>query len=53
MGRHPPQLQDNNIPELAFETARRCIEKLGIDIHKDIVLGLTHRDNATEVFSLK
>ncbi len=45
--------QDNNIPELAFETARRGIEKLGIDIHKDIVLGLTHRDNATEVFSLK
>ena len=44
--------QDNNIPDLALETVKNCITNQGIDIEKDILLGLSHRDKATEVFCL-
>ncbi|MDR7871316.1 MAG: MBL fold metallo-hydrolase [Tissierellaceae bacterium] len=44
--------QDNNVPDLAFDTVKKCIENHGLDIYKDIVLGLSHRDRATEVYSI-
>ncbi|NLY46343.1 MAG: MBL fold metallo-hydrolase [Tissierella sp.] len=45
--------QDNNVPDLALETVKNCILSQGIDIEKDIVLGLSHRDRATEIFCLE
>ncbi len=44
--------QDNNIPDLALRTVKESIIKKGIDIDKDIVLGLSYRNRATEVFDL-
>ena len=44
--------QDNNIPDLALETVKGSIENQGINIYKDIVLCVTHRDSATEVYDL-
>ena len=44
--------QDNNIPDLALETVKNCIINQGIDIERDIILGLSHRDRASEIFSL-
>lgn len=44
--------QDNNDPRLAFETVRKSIENQGINTAKDITLGLSHRDRATEIFNL-
>lgn len=44
--------QDNNIPDLAIETVKNCIKNQGIDIDKDIVLGLSYRDRATKIFNL-
>ena len=44
--------KDNNKPALALETVGNSIKDLGIDIDKDIVPGLSHRDRSTEVFDL-
>ena len=44
--------QENNSPELAYETVKRTILSYGIDVQKDIILNLTYRDKATKVYSL-
>ena len=36
--------QDNNVPELALDTVRSSILNQGIDVNKDIVLELSHRN---------
>lgn len=44
--------QDNNAPCLAIQTVTNTLKDKGIDVLKDIKLGLSHRDRATEVFSI-
>lgn len=44
--------QDNNLPELAYETVKRFILEQGIDANKDIVLDLTYRDKVTKVYDI-
>lgn len=44
--------EENNIPNLALDTVKESIKNQGIDIHKDIVLGLSYRDRATQVYNL-
>lgn len=44
--------KENNIPSLAHETVKECIEGYGIDVHRDIALDLTYRDRATKVYTL-
>lgn len=44
--------QDNNAPCLALQTITNTLKDKGIDALKDIKLGLSHRDRATEVFSI-
>lgn len=44
--------EDNNHPTLAMETVKRNIEEQGINIDKDIILGLSYRNKATELFDL-
>lgn len=44
--------QDNNVPELALDTVRSSILNQGIDVNKDIVLELSHRNKATKLYSL-
>lgn len=43
---------DNNIPSLALQTVTQTLKEKGIDVLKDLNLGLSHRDRATEVFSV-
>lgn len=44
--------RENNFPELAFQTVANILAEKGIDVVKDISLGLTHRDKATEVYKI-
>ena len=44
--------QDNNAPCLALQTVTDTLKDKGIDALKDIKLGISHRDRATEVFSI-
>jgi phosphoribosyl 1,2-cyclic phosphodiesterase len=44
--------QDNNLPELAYNTVRLGIISQGIDVDNDIRLGLSYRDRATCIYSL-
>lgn len=44
--------KDNNVPELALDTVKTNIHNQGIDVDNDIVLGLSHRDKATKLYSL-
>ena len=44
--------QDNNAPCLALQTVTNTLMDKGIDVLKDIKLGLSHRDRATEIFSI-
>ena len=43
---------ENNTPSLAHETVKKCIESLGINVHRDIALELTYRDRPTKVYTL-
>ncbi len=45
--------QDNNLPELAYNTVRDGILSQGLDVDKDIRLNLSHRDKATCVYILE
>lgn len=44
--------QDNNLPELAYETVRKGILCQGIDADNDISLNLSYRDRRTNIFSI-
>ena len=44
--------KDNNVPELAYETVKSSLEEEGLNVEKDIRLGLSYRNKATEVFSI-
>lgn len=44
--------KENNIPSLAHETVRECIEGYGLNAHEDIELDLTYRDRPTKVYTL-
>lgn len=44
--------QDNNLPELAYETVKKLILEQGIDANRDIVLDLTYRDKVTKVYNI-
>lgn len=44
--------QDNNLPQLAYNTVRESIMSQGIDVDKDLRLNLSHRDKATCIFIL-
>ncbi len=44
--------QDNNIPQLAYETVRKGIISQGIDADKDISLNLSYRDRSTDIFTI-
>lgn len=43
--------QENNFPLLAYETVKNIIEGIGVNVHKDITLELTHREKVTKVFN--
>lgn len=43
---------DNNAPCLAMQTITNTLKEKGIDALKDIRLGLSHRDRATEVYTI-
>ncbi|NLV88313.1 MAG: MBL fold metallo-hydrolase [Tissierellia bacterium] len=45
--------KENNTEYLAYETVKEKILCQGIDISRDITLGLTYRDRATKVYSFK
>ncbi|OLS01473.1 MBL fold metallo-hydrolase [Tissierella creatinophila] len=42
--------KDNNVPELAMSTVRDILTKKGLDVEKDIDLGLSFRDRTTCVY---
>ncbi len=42
--------QDNNLPELAYNTVREGILSQGLDVDNDIYLNVSYRDRATEIF---
>lgn len=44
--------QDNNLPELAYETVRKGIISQGIDADNDISLNISYRDRATCLFNV-
>lgn len=44
--------KDNNVPELAIDTVKKSLENQGINVEKSIKLELSHRNKATEVFSI-
>ena len=44
--------QDNNRPEIAYNTVRDLIINRGLDADKDINLALTYRDRTTCVYTL-
>lgn len=44
--------RENNIPTLAYETVKECMENYGINVHRDISLALTYRDRPTKVYTL-
>lgn len=44
--------QDNNIPELAYNTVRDIIMSQGIDVNNDVILNMSHRDKATCLYIL-
>jgi phosphoribosyl 1,2-cyclic phosphodiesterase len=44
--------QDNNLPELAYNTVRLSIISQGIDVDNDVRLNLSFRDRATCIYSL-
>ena len=44
--------QDNNLPELAYNTVRECIISQGIDPSHDINLSLSHRDRVSNIYNL-
>ena len=44
--------QDNNRPEIAYNTVRNTIKTRGLDADKDINLGLTFRDKTTCIYTL-
>lgn len=44
--------QDNNIPELAYETVRKGIISQGIDADNDITLNISYRDRSTCLFNI-
>lgn len=44
--------KDNNRPEIAYNTVRNTIRNLGLDVDKDINLGLTFRDKTTCIYTL-
>lgn len=44
--------KDNNRPEIAYNTVRNLITSRGLDVDKDINLGLTYRDRTTSIYTL-
>ncbi len=44
--------KENNTPSIAYETVRECMESYGINVHRDMDLGLTYRDRPTNVYTL-
>lgn len=44
--------KDNNVPELAYDTVKKSLELEGLNVEKQIHLGLSHRDKATAIFTL-
>ncbi|MDD2446898.1 MAG: MBL fold metallo-hydrolase [Tissierellia bacterium] len=42
--------QDNNLPDLAYNTVRECIISQGIDTSHDVNLSLSHRDRASNIY---
>lgn len=44
--------QDNNRPDLAYETVRNSIMSLGLDVDNDMCLELSFRDKATKIYTL-
>lgn len=44
--------QDNNIPQLAYDTVRMSIIEQGLDVDRDIRLGLSFRDKTTCIYTL-
>lgn len=44
--------QDNNTPDLAHKTVKNILLDKGINVDKDINLGLTYRDRITKVYNL-
>lgn len=45
--------RENNMPSLAHQTVKECIEDYGVNTYEDIVLELTYRDKPTKVYTLK
>lgn len=45
--------EENNTPSLAHSTVKDYIEKCGINVEKDISLGLTYKNMPTKVYNLK
>lgn len=45
--------QDNNLPELAYNTVRESILNQGIDVDNDISLNLSYRDKMTCMFIIE
>ncbi len=43
--------KDNNVPELAMSTVGDILSKAGLNIEKDIDLGLSFRDKTTCVYN--
>lgn len=43
---------DNNIPRLAYDTVRMSILEQGLDVDKDIRLGMSFRDKTTCIYTL-
>ncbi|MBI9013014.1 MAG: MBL fold metallo-hydrolase [Clostridiales bacterium] len=44
--------QDNNTPELAFETVKSILEESGLEIGEDISLDLAYRDRVGKLYKL-
>ncbi|HHV38426.1 MAG TPA: MBL fold metallo-hydrolase [Tepidimicrobium sp.] len=44
--------EENNTPSLAHNTVRNYIENMGIDVTRDVFLGLTYKNKPTKVYSL-
>lgn len=45
--------KENNTESLAYETVKKKIESQGINVNRDIILDLTHRDRPSKVYCLK
>jgi len=43
--------KDNNTPQIAYDTVRRCIMEQGLNVDTDMRLELSFRDKSTPIFS--